>query len=92
MKNIQPVPQLIQDNAQKIFELGSNCLLSGFGTLNSLQMPGTVEVNEPLNAFLNQASSPQLYWSYDLGGLARAIQAVVTKEEGIEVPLVQRAA
>lgn len=76
LKNIEAVPALIQDRAEQIFEIGENCRLSGFGSRIALKLPGDTSYNLPLDTFLAEEQGCALYWSYDVGALARRLEAV----------------
>ena len=77
LKNICQVPQLIQENALRIFTAGANCRLIGYKDLVALQMPNSNTPNPPLEAFLaEEAAEAKLFWSYDVGLLAMQLRDV----------------
>ena len=75
-KNIGKVPALIQENSQKIFDLGAGTRVSGFGDAVSLNFIGEFLEDAALDAML--ASDTQgLFWSFDVGSLAQDINRIV---------------
>ena len=81
LKNIGNAPQMIQDSAEKIFELGPSCKLAGCGDEIMLIVPGeTSEPNFPLEKLLGDGQ-PSLFWMYDVGVLARRIEDVASVKE-----------
>lgn len=84
LKNIEVVPNLIQENAAKIFLNGDGCRLSGFGSTIHLMFPGDSWEYTALEPFLNTADSTLTFWSYDVGMLARQIRDVaLAGQEGL---------
>ncbi len=76
LKNVTSVPAIIQQNAEKIFHARGACLLSGFGGTLHLQEPEEVTASLALQEFLNCPEQVQLFWSYDVGALARQLQEI----------------
>ena len=74
---IKNAPQMIQTRARRIFELGEGCLLSGFGEVVTLSLKGE-EVSQDAISALIEADSPLLFWSFDVGMLAKRIEAAAT--------------
>jgi hypothetical protein len=70
LKNISPLPGLIQSYAQRIFSDPRGCQLSGYGLEVSLVMPGESLENTALDAFLKASEeTPYLFWNYDIAPL-----------------------
>lgn len=57
LKNIEPVPALIQNHLERIFATGQGCRLTGHGSAIALTFPGDTSVPTPLEQFLNGAQS-----------------------------------
>ncbi len=75
-KNVANLPALVQQQAQKIFALGTGCRLSGFSDNIVLQFPGESLEAPSLQQFLAGDSSPLLFWGFDVGVLASQLQEV----------------
>lgn len=76
LKNIDAVPQIIQEHAERIFAAGPNCRLSGYRDSVCLQLEGVPTTNEPVERFLeDNEATYHLFWSYDLGRLAQQLEA-----------------
>ena len=81
LKNIESVPALIQENSATIFNLGAGCRLSGHGSAVCLNLPGGDSTNTAVDSLLNgDDSQGLLFWSYDVGLLAKQLQAVAEEE------------
>ncbi|MCC6933643.1 MAG: hypothetical protein IT292_10385 [Deltaproteobacteria bacterium] len=81
LKNIDLVPSLIQENAQTIFNIGAGCRLSGHGSTVSLNLPNQNSANEALDSLLGgEMRKDILFWSYDVGLLARQLQEVAEQD------------
>ena len=78
LKNIECVPELIQERAKDIFEKGPGCWLAGHGERISLSMPGSDQANKALEDFLDTESSSLLFWGVDVGLLALQIDEIVS--------------
>lgn len=76
LKNIEALPPLIHDNLERIFDAGPNTRLHGYGQDIVLLFPGEEAPNVALQSFLTEFQSPSLYWSFDVGLLARQLQAL----------------
>ena len=76
LKNIEPVPSLVQENAATIFKAGSGCRLSGCGPMVSLQLPGEPAASSALDALLMNDRSIGLFWGFDVGRLAERLLLV----------------
>ena len=74
LKNILQVPSLVQANATKIFGYGEDCRLSGYGDVVELALPGEPATGAPLAAFLDAEATGKLFWSYDVGLLAKQLE------------------
>ena len=77
LKNIESVPEMLQQNSSKIFASGVGCRLSGFGDDVCLDFPGEIPNGGPLRSFLSTESSPMLFWGFDVGALAVQLQQIV---------------
>ena len=75
-KNVEALPALIQENSDIIFELGEGCRVSGYGNRLVLQLKDEEAPNEVLEAFLSGEGQSLLFWSFDIGLLARQLEAV----------------
>jgi len=79
LKNIDTVPSLIQTRAEEIFSLGQDCRLSGYGSCVILQLPGDAPaLGVPVDAFLADETGSLLFWSYDVGVLAKQLELVAS--------------
>ncbi len=83
-KNVEGLPLLVRQNAERIFETGAGALLSGYGADLSLRFPGEGWKGSAIEVFLDHAitggESQMLFWSYDVGELARQLLVVVQEE------------
>lgn len=80
LKNISVVPQLIQQNTERIFDFSSRSLLTGFGSSVSLKFDQEVNSSPELELFLSGAGDPALFWSFDLTDLARQLVEAAAAE------------
>ncbi len=76
LKNIETLPPLIHDNLDRIFASGPNTRLHGYGQSIVLLFPEQDSSNLPLENFLSENQTPSLFWSFDIGLLARQLQAL----------------
>ena len=73
------MPSLIQTRAEEIFSLGQDCRLSGYGSCVILQLPGDAPaLGVPVDAFLADETGSLLFWSYDVGVLAKQLELVAS--------------
>ena len=79
LKNIEVLPRLLQESAERIFSFGTDCLISGYGEQVHLQMPDEDGEDLCLEAFLAEETQTMLYWSFDVGKLAAELQDVVAR-------------
>ena len=71
LKNIQNLPALLQEHAQRIFELGRGCRITGGPDGIHLTLPGeSCGENGPLTALLSGGVMMSLFWGFDVGALA----------------------
>ncbi len=84
LKNISAVPELLQKHAHRIFEEGKSCRISGFADTIVIENQEEPTDNFALERFLNEASKPQLFWSYDVGVLANQLKQLVTTPATLE--------
>ncbi len=79
LKNIECVPRLIQENVERIFSLGSNSRIIGFGETITLQLADDTAANPAVEAFLagEVPTGASFFWSFNVGELA---QTLVTLE------------
>lgn len=84
LKNIEEVPDLIREKAERIFQLGPNCRLFGHSGLAKLMLADERESdNPPLESLLDREDNkPSLFWSFDIGLLARQLQSVAYGRPG----------
>lgn len=82
LKNIEPVPGLVQENAATIFSIGSGCRLSGCGNAVALQLPGEKLSSAALDALLMNDRPVGLFWGFDIGRLAERLLAVAESAAG----------
>lgn len=76
LKNIQNLPSLIQQHAQRIFELGSGCRVSGGPDGIHLSLRGEAcGSNEPLEDLLSGKLMGSIFWGFDIGALAEQLYA-----------------
>lgn len=78
-KNVEEVPALIQANADRIFELGTGCRLSGFGSRVALNLPGSPPDTNALDTFLAPEGGTMLFWGFDVGFLALQLRQVAER-------------
>ena len=78
LKNIGEVPGLIHQYADRIFQLGRGCRLTGTNDSVHLHIPGENQPDTTLSAFL-EGSSQGLFWGFDVGELAEQICNVVAR-------------
>ena len=76
LKNIEPVPGLVQEHAATIFAMGRGCRLSGCGSAVALQLPGESLGSAALDALLMTDRPTGLFWGFDIGRLAERLLAV----------------
>lgn len=76
LKNIEPVPGLVQEHAATIFATGRGCRLSGCGSAVALQLPGESGSSAALDALLLNDQPIGLFWGFDIGRLAERLLAV----------------
>ncbi len=76
LKNIEPVPGLVQENASMIFARGAGSRLSGCGSAVSLQLAGMEADSSALDALLANERPVGLFWGFDVGRLAERLLAV----------------
>ena len=74
---IKNAPQMVQERARRIFELGEGCYLSGFGDVVTLSLKGEEVSQESISALI-AADAPLLFWSFDVGLLARRIEDAIS--------------
>jgi hypothetical protein len=83
-KNAEGLPLLVRQNAEQIFRAGNGTLISGYGKEISLRFPGESWHGSAIEAFLNHEISStgeqMLFWSYDVGDLARQLLLVAGEE------------
>lgn len=83
-KNAEGLPLLVRQNAEQIFLGGNGTLISGYGKEISLRFPGESWQGSAVEAFLNHSISrtgeQMLFWSYDVGDLARQLLLVAGEE------------
>ena len=76
LKNIESVPALIQEHAERIFRAGIGTRLSGYGSEISLSYAFEEKNQAPLDALLSSENDHLLFWSIDVGLLAAQLRAV----------------
>jgi hypothetical protein len=69
-KNVEDVPRMIQEDAERIFAAGEGCRLYGVGGKVGLCFPGSQNNPEPLDAMLDCETGLGLFWGFDVGLLA----------------------
>ncbi len=75
LKNIQNLPSLIQQHAQRIFELGRGCRITGGPEGVHLTLPGEDSGdNKPLLQLLSADALNNLFWGFDVGVLAEQLR------------------
>jgi len=83
-KNVEQLPQMIRDNSERIFEAGPGTTISGYRNKLSLLFPGDSWQASAVEDFLNhQITSPgeeKLFWSFDVGEMARQLLVVAQEE------------
>lgn len=80
-KNIESVPQIVQNNSKQIFEMGPGCRLLGHGELVGLVLPGREDLGDDvMSSYLSSPSEKMIFWSFDLGLLAAQLRAVAEGE------------
>ncbi|MFN8389208.1 MAG: hypothetical protein U0136_02825 [Bdellovibrionota bacterium] len=89
LKNIGPVPALVQERSLEIFQNGRGCRLSGMGDAVHLQVPGSAETNSALDRLLSNPEQASLFWAFDVGELAEQLCTTVERLNSKEL---QRAA
>jgi hypothetical protein len=87
LKNIECVPRLIQENVDRIFSLGPNSRIIGFGDVITLQLADDTSSNVAVQAFLSSESHSEssLFWSFDVGALAKTLVEVEASRADAEV-------
>jgi hypothetical protein len=84
-KNVEGLPQLVRENSERIFQSGPGVLLSGYSEKLSLIFPGDTWQGSAVDDFLNhEITAPgeeKLFWSYDVGELARQLLVVAHEEK-----------
>lgn len=73
-KNVEVVPGMIQEEAERIFAVGEGCRLYGVGGRIGLSFPGSEQDPEPLEAMLESESGLGLFWGFDVGLLASQLK------------------
>ncbi len=89
LKNIDRVPPLVQEHADRIFNIGSGCRLSGFGDEICLTFPGEPAIVQPFEDFIANDNAPLLFWAFDVGMLSQQLTAVAAQYQAGQL---QRAA
>jgi len=82
-KNADSLPLLVRDNAEKIFLSGPGTLIAGFGKDLSIRFPKESWTGSAVEAFLDCETQPgeqRLFWSYDVGELAKQLLSVAKEE------------
>lgn len=97
LKNIEPVPGLLQNHLQRIFRVGAGCRLTGHGSSISLSFPGEAAPLAPLESFLDGGNGTGelfrgLLWGFDVGLLAERLREVAQAFAAGEELLAVRAA
>lgn len=77
-KNVALVPSLVKEHSEFIFLLEDSCQISGTGDYVHLALPGSQEKDQALEHFLS-GSSMDIFWSYDVGSLAKEICRVTER-------------
>ncbi|HQH26183.1 MAG TPA: hypothetical protein PLP17_02210 [Oligoflexia bacterium] len=90
-KNVEEVPLLIQQNAERIFACGSGCRLSGCGDTVTLTFPGEETANPALLHYLEEETPLMLFWGFDVGLLAEQLRAIASRP-AVGMPALLRAA
>ena len=75
-KNIEELPKLVQLHAKTIFTVGEGCRVSGYGSEIDLQIPGVNYSTRSLETLIAESDRPLLFWSYDVGVLAKRIRNI----------------
>ena len=80
LKNIQNLPGLLQMHAQRIFEIGRGCRVTGGPDGIHLSLPGEeCGENGPLSSFLSGEVFTSLFWGFDVGALADQLYECAVK-------------
>jgi DNA-binding transcriptional MerR regulator len=82
-KNVESLPALIQDNADRILEIGDGCRLSGFGNSVNLMFPDQIGEPSALQSFLEGDSEMMIFWSFNIGLLAEQLRAVADRKDDV---------
>jgi hypothetical protein len=77
-KNVVRVPSLIKEHSSYIFSLQGACQISGIGDLVHLSLPGSDRTDVVLECLLSGGSG-EIFWSFDVGGLAREMYRVTER-------------
>ena len=75
-KNIETLPPLIQEHAERIFLCGEGCRLSGHAEAIALRFPGDSSENPALTSFLSGEHEELLFWGFDIGLLAEQLRDI----------------
>lgn len=78
LKNISLLPTLVQECAEKIVGSGESCKLSGYGEHIHIEN-GTA--NTALEAFLLNTDGTHIFWSYDVGLLAKQLKNIIFNQQ-----------
>ncbi len=77
-KNVSLLPSMIREHSDLIFSLQDSCQVSGIGDLVYLALPGSNETDIVLERLLS-GDSMEIFWSYDVGGLAKEMYRVTER-------------
>lgn len=83
-KNVDGLPVMVRQNADEIFKAGPGTLMAGYGKTLSLRFPGEHWTGSAVESFLDhvitEPREQMLFWSYDVGELARQLLVVAQEE------------
>ena len=80
LKNVEGLPALVQENADRIFATGPGVRLAGCGAALSLRFPGESWSDSALESYLGIEGRAPLFWGYDIGLLSSQLQSIARGE------------